>query len=134
MGNIASVQKRIIGGLVDMVLLMVGYMIFGKLFGTAAGGVIALSGIPAFIYLIFGFLYFVLMEGRTGQTVGKMVAKTKVVNASWEQINMQEAVLRTLLRFIDGFLFYLVGLIVIVSSEKNQRLGDLVAKTYVVDA
>jgi uncharacterized RDD family membrane protein YckC len=43
--------------------------------------------------------------------------------------------LRTILRIVDGFLFYLVGLIVILATGKRrQRLGDLAGGTTVARA
>ena len=81
------------------------------------------------------FVYFTLLEGRYGQTVGKMAVKIKVVReADGSPINYEEAALRTILRLIDGLLAYLVGAILIWSSDKKQRLGDRIAHTVVVRA
>ena len=49
-------------------------------------------------------------------------------------IGTREAVLRTLLRIIDSIGSYLVAFVVVLVSGKNQRLGDMVAKTLVVRA
>ncbi len=42
------------------------------------------------------------------------------------------AAIRTLLRLVDGFFFYLVAFIAVLASAKNQRLGDMAARTLVV--
>ena len=43
--------------------------------------------------------------------------------------------IRNLLRIIDGLpVFYLLGLIVMVSSKRKQRIGDMAAGTVVVKA
>jgi uncharacterized RDD family membrane protein YckC len=47
-------------------------------------------------------------------------------------IDMQAAIVRNVLRLVDGFLFYLIGAIAVWASEKKQRLGDRVAGTIVV--
>ena len=79
------------------------------------------------------FLYFTLLEGRYGQTVGKMALSIKVVReADGTPIDYGEAAVRTFLRIIDGLFDYLIGAILIWTSDKKQRLGDRVAHTVVV--
>jgi uncharacterized RDD family membrane protein YckC len=89
----------------------------------------------ALIALIIYFLYFTLLEGHNGQTVGKMAVKIKVVKeADGSPIDYGEAAVRTILRVIDGLFLYLIGAILIRSSDEKQRLGDRVAHTVVVKA
>jgi uncharacterized RDD family membrane protein YckC len=89
----------------------------------------------AVVVLIIWFLYFTLLEGHYGQTVGKMAVKIKVVRESdGSSIDYGEAAVRTILRIIDGLFVYLVGAILIRSSDEKQRLGDRVAHTVVVKA
>ncbi len=72
-------------------------------------------------------------EGHYGQTVGKMAVKIKVVKeADGSPIDYGEAAVRMILRVIDGLFVYLVGAILIWSSDEKQRLGDRVAHTVVV--
>jgi uncharacterized RDD family membrane protein YckC len=56
-----------------------------------------------------------------------------VVNESGGSITWGVSIGRNLMRIIDGLFFYLVGFIVALASKKNQRLGDIVARTYVVN-
>ncbi|HOT07994.1 MAG TPA: RDD family protein [Methanotrichaceae archaeon] len=86
------------------------------------------------LYFLIYFGYFTLMEGSRGQTVGKMIAKIKVVREDGRPIDMNQALLRNILRIIDGLLAYLIGAILIWRSDKKQRLGDSIAKTVVVKA
>jgi uncharacterized RDD family membrane protein YckC len=78
--------------------------------------------------------YFALMEGSRGQTIGKMITKIKVVREDGRPIDMNQALVRNILRIIDGLFAYLIGAILIWRSDKKQRLGDSVAKTVVVKA
>jgi uncharacterized RDD family membrane protein YckC len=48
-----------------------------------------------------------------------------------EPIDWQASTVRNVLRLIDGLVFYLVGMIVIWLSDKQQRLGDRLAGTVV---
>lgn len=89
------------------------------------------------ISAIIWFFYFVLLEGRYGQTVGKMAVKIKVLREDGSMIDYADAVVRTVLRLIDlipYFIPYLLGAILIWSSDKKQRLGDRAAHTVVVKA
>jgi uncharacterized RDD family membrane protein YckC len=84
------------------------------------------------LWIGFFLVYFVYLEGSRGQTVGKMITKIKVVREDGGKIDMKQALIRNVLRIIDGIAFYLVGAIFISRSDKKQRLGDSVAKTVVV--
>jgi uncharacterized RDD family membrane protein YckC len=93
------------------------------------GPIVALSVVG----LIVWFLYFTLLEGRYGQTIGKMALGIKVVReADGAPIDYGEAAVRTILRIIDGLFDYLIGAIFIWTSDEKQRLGDRVAHTVVV--
>jgi len=88
----------------------------------------------ALIGLAIWFLYFTLLEGHYGQTIGKMALNIKVVRESdGMPIDYGEAAVRTVLRIIDGLFDYLIGAIFIWTSDRKQRLGDRVAHTVVVN-
>ena len=89
--------------------------------------------IASLIGLVIWFLYFTLLEGHYGQTIGKMALNIKVVRESdGLPIDYGEAAVRTVLRIIDGLFDYLIGAIFIWTSDQQQRLGDRVAHTVVV--
>lgn len=131
--NYASVGKRALGAIIDMVLLFLITIVFSSLFGSAEGGSFSLSGFPAVVMFILWFVYFVVLEAKTGKTIGKYIAKTKVVDEAGGQITWGVSVGRNLMRIIDGFFLYLVGFIVASASKKNQRLGDIVSRTFVIN-
>ncbi len=93
-----------------------------------------LAWLGGLISLLIIFGYFVLMEGAYGQTVGKMAVKIKVVREDGSKISYADAVVRNVLRIIDGILAYLIGAILIWTSDEKQRLGDRAAHTVVVKA
>lgn len=43
-----------------------------------------------------------------------------------------QSFVRNIMRIIDGLFCYIVGVILIDSSDKNQRLGDRAAHTLVI--
>lgn len=103
----------------------------GRTSEAFSGVVFSLGGLAA---LIVALGYFAIMEGRFGQTLGKMALGIRVVREDGGTIGTREAILRTLLRIVDGIGTYFVAFVVALISDKNQRLGDMVAKTLVVRA
>lgn len=87
-------------------------------------------GLP--VTLVVGFAYFAVMEGRYGRTLGKMALGIRVVRRDGGTIGAWAAVLRTLMRGVDGFGLYLVAFVMALLSKKNRRLGDMAARTLVV--
>ena len=139
-GDVNVTGRRVVAIIVDIVLFFILSIVMSLFFGdTSAGGgnvSFSLTGLPALIYFLITLLYFIVLEGTVGQTVGKMLLGIQVVREGTGQTpGMGAATIRTLLRIIDAFPFflpYLVGFIVVLVSGKNQRLGDMVANTLVV--
>lgn len=129
--------RRVLSTLVDGVILFVVFLVLSMLFGTtsASGGSVdaSLGTLGTLLLTVVSLAYFIGMEGYMGQTAGKMVAGIKVVReGSGEAPGIGKAAIRTVLRIIDGFFFYLVAFIMVLVSGKNQRLGDMAAGTLVV--
>jgi uncharacterized RDD family membrane protein YckC len=131
--NLASTGKRVFGAIIDVIVLVIFFVVYGLFFGKTEGASISVTELPALILFSIMFLYFVIMEATTGKTIGKYIIKTKVVNEAREKISWGQSIGRNLMRIIDGFFFYLVGFIAILASKNNQRLGDMLSKTYVIN-
>lgn len=96
-----------------------------------------LAGLAPVISVLVFFVYYFVLEGAYGQTVGKMAVKIKVLRDDGSKIGYAEAAARNILRPIDLIPFvisYLLGAILIWSSDKRKRLGDHIAHTVVVKA
>jgi len=81
---------------------------------------------------LFVLLYFVVMEGVLGYTLGKYVMGLRVISADGFSLSWGQAIVRNVLLPVDALVGYLVGVICIWATERRQRVGDLVAKTIVV--
>lgn len=78
--------------------------------------------------------YFIVLEDRSGQTVGKKVMRMVVVTQDGKRITLKQSIIRNVLRVLDALPFlYLIGLIAIVLTKRKQRIGDITAKTIVVE-
>lgn len=133
MENYASLWRRIWGGLIDIIIVLFFFYVYVRFFGTLLPtGEYHVSGFPALVLFLTILLYYVILEALTGKTVGKLLVKTRVVKLNGEKISWGQAIVRNLCRIIDGFCFYLVAVIVIAFTKRNQRVGDLIAKTVVI--
>ena len=93
----------------------------------------SMSGMATLLSVVIFLLYYILMEGYLGQTLGKMLLGIKVVREDTDDVpGLSAATIRTLMRIIDGLFGYLVGFIAVMASAKRQRLGDMAAHTLVV--
>jgi uncharacterized RDD family membrane protein YckC len=77
-----------------------------------------------------------VMQGLTGKTPGKTAMGIQVVNSEGRPPGVGRAALRWILWIVDAFPYiipYLTGFITALTSQHNQRVGDMVAGTFVVD-
>lgn len=95
-------------------------------------------GLGGGFFLIFLFiiewLYPVLFEVcMRGQTPGKRLLGISVINDDLSPVTLGTSMVRNLLRTVDFLpIFYLAGLICMLSNRRFQRLGDMAAGTLVI--
>ena len=84
-------------------------------------------------FLIVMALYFVLLEGLLGATLGKLTLGLRVVHPDRRVPGLKAGALRNLLRFVDGLpALNIVGIILILRSGERARFGDRIAGTRVI--
>jgi uncharacterized RDD family membrane protein YckC len=137
----AGVALRFVAVLLDAIIVLfplgivVGLLTGGgyseQSDGYANAGV-NVAGNTAWIWLGFALSYYVLCEGMTGMTLGKRMVGIRVVDEEGDFAGFGAAIVRNLLRVVDGLFFYLVGAIFALTSPRGQRLGDRAAHTLVV--
>ena len=69
---------------------------------------------------------------NNGRSLGKMAMKMRVVKLDGSSPTLGAYLMRWLLYLVDGPLTSFIGLLVIVLSRNNQRLGDMAAGTVVI--
>jgi uncharacterized RDD family membrane protein YckC len=96
------------------------------------------SGVATAVFLVLTFLiwfgYDVLFEVlANGQTPGKRATGLRVVRTGGQPVGFVTSAIRNLVRIVDGpATSYIVGIVAILASRRNQRLGDMAAGTLVV--
>lgn len=99
------------------------------------------TGTAIFFALLAGLAYFVatqvVMQGAGGATIGKRLCGLRVVGADGRLCTPHQAAVRSVAWVVDGFPYVLLpaatGFAVAMSSKGNQRVGDRLAHTWVVD-
>jgi uncharacterized RDD family membrane protein YckC len=130
---LAGAGSRFIACVIDLFVQLV-LIVLGAVaaFGLIGGGVgAALFAIALFAAL---YLYDILFEVlAAGRTPGKRMTHLRVVRARGTPVDLPASAIRNLLRLIDWLpAAYLVGLVSILLTKRNQRLGDLAAGTLVI--
>ena len=137
------IGKRIIAGLVDYAIIYGFLFIFIFAFGEPnESGDYSVSGILSLVPILFWAIMTIGVEQLMGETLGNSLVDLKPIsikqnaNSNFKGSNIKptfgQSFKRHLLDPIDMFLFGLIGILTIKNSEKNQRLGDMWAKTIVV--
>jgi uncharacterized RDD family membrane protein YckC len=136
--------KRIVAALIDMFILALIFGITTLSFETRTVEHeswtittyrLNLTGWPFAVYTFVVAAYYIGAEALLAATPGKALLDLRVASVDGRPLNARQAVVRNLLRIVDGLPFlYLAGIIAIAASKRHQRVGDMVAGTVVVRA
>jgi uncharacterized RDD family membrane protein YckC len=89
------------------------------------------------VLLAYALLVFILFQGLTGATAGKALFGVRTVNEEGGPPGIGRAFVRWVLWIVDWFPWICVvpitGGIAAFSSKGHRRVGDMAAKTYVID-
>ncbi|HEV2619002.1 MAG TPA: RDD family protein, partial [Acidobacteriaceae bacterium] len=145
---LAGLGSRFVAILLDYllqgVLVLLSILIFfvflsgvtSHIAGTVSDSQSAKWGIAIVIAIPFllQWGYFTLFEAFwRGQTPGKRVMRIRVIQQTGRQVSLIESMGRNLVRVVDWLpAFYIVGVISLFVTRRQQRLGDLIAGTLVV--
>jgi uncharacterized RDD family membrane protein YckC len=117
-------------GVVGIVLMALAIPF--SLFFRSAG----LWTVAIILFLVFtvGVSYFAFFEALwNGQTPGKRWTHLRVIRDTGRPISAYDAVLRNLLRTVDWLpTLYAAGIITMIVSRENKRIGDYAAGTVVI--
>ncbi len=134
--SISSLGYRMTGILIDLVILLVYLIILGYLQdgmdefmdSLTSFGIGQLLFLPVAIYSLFFNIVF------NGRTPGKFIVGTKVVKVDGSPASWSDYLVTWMLRLIDIWVISPgIGVMAIVFSDRNQRLGDMAADTIVID-
>ncbi|MGD9495334.1 MAG: RDD family protein [Armatimonadota bacterium] len=139
--ELAGIGSRFLAALVDTFLVavavgllaLIAWVVRGRLTGEVAislvAGIIVLSA-STLIYVGY-YVYFEATSG--GQSPGKRLTGLRVISVDGAPVSLEQSAVRNILRLADLLpTSYAAGLVAILVTARNQRLGDLAAGTMVV--
>ena len=137
--NLADPMKRLVAALIDggvILVIIIAVFIVSVILGNVSGGLAVLVLVVGYLGAIgFSIYNLVVTQGNTGQTIGKKMQGIKTVGEETGQpLGVGGAFIRYLVHsFVDGICFagYIYGFFI---NPKRQTVGDIVAKSYVVNA
>ena len=139
---LAGIGSRFLAVALDTLLQAAAMWIVGLVMIALAiplGSVFKTSAVWAFaivVFLVFAIYlgYFALFESLwNGQTPGKRWTHLRVIKDTGRPISAYDAILRNLLRTADWLpTLYAAGIITMIISRENRRIGDYAAGTVVV--
>lgn len=147
--------------LVQFIYIRIAFQVFSKFMDKLGHGEDAAYNLSALVLLLSlpVFVYHVVLEiTMNGQTIGKKIMGIRVVNENGGRPSPGQFIIRWLLRvsdlwmvllifyFLSGggggpetttlvlaaLVFLITDVVLVVASKKNQRIGDLLARTILI--
>ena len=135
--QLASIKSRLIAFIIDdlSITLVVLLLLWDKI-SLANGDLVSIMIImnEAFLQIItLKFLYQTFFIWYYGATIGKIVAKIKVIDfENFGKVSLLNSAVRSFGRIISESLFY-IGFIIAFYTNSRQTFHDKFGKTLVVD-
>lgn len=134
---VATLSDRIKGRMIDYLVFLGLYTVCAMVFfgdGEADAGDNKGFIVIIVVWLSLCVFYDLATEVFfNGQSIGKRVAKIKVVSLNGARPTVGQYLLRWLFRILDfGISFGSLAMVMVAWTDKKQRLGDIVAGTAVV--
>lgn len=131
----ASIGERIFARIIDYVVLV--FYLISVTYIVDVTNMHRSTGFTLFFVLVFFYvpamLYSFLFEVfNNGQSIGKKLLKIRVVKADGTTPTLGAYLLRWFLYLFDFNLTGGLGVVLILVTKNNQRLGDLAAGTMVI--
>lgn len=132
----ANLLKRIFAGLIDYLIIFGFTFLMLHFFGVPNDeGGYSLKGLPALSTMLFWFGWTIGAEQYFGRTFGNYTQNLSVLSIKDEntKLTFGQSFKRHFIDMIDLWPLGILGILLIKNTKYNQRLGDLWAKTIVID-
>lgn len=135
--ELASLRDRILAFIIDLTIIGFSYLILSLFFSAAFGramdssfGRILLGLLPVVGFVVYQFMSELFSNG---QSLGKKALNIRVVRLDGRQPSTTDYLLRAIFHLIDTlFSSGILAALVVSTSVKKQRLGDMAANTTVI--
>ena len=129
------IEKRVAATFIDYTLTFALTFSYIYIVGQPdENGSHVVTGLPALVPILFWYLYFVICETYVDGTLGHQLLKIKVVSVDGKNVSLSQIFMRRLADILEiAWCFGLIAYAIAKSTQNNQRLGDIWAKTIVID-
>ena len=130
--ELADLRERILAFMIDFISLFFALGLLSMTLGFIFSG-IAANILIVLMFCVFIFYSLAFEVLNNGQSLGKMAMRIQVIKTTQGRPSFTDYAARWVFRLVDIY-FSLGGIacILIASSTKSQRIGDIVANTAVV--
>ncbi|BCY28794.1 RDD family protein [Flavobacterium okayamense] len=126
--------KRIGACIVDYFILFIAFFILSFIYLLFSGVFkFQIKNIEIILLLVLWFFLLVFPEYKFGKTIGKKIIGLKVISEDKSKISFSQSLIRRAFDVIDIFVLGIISLIILSNKSNNQRFGDKVAKTHVLN-
>jgi uncharacterized RDD family membrane protein YckC len=135
--TLATLRERIFAAIVDMIVvgcLLLGLaLFFNSLHLFQLQTTVVLMSVLSWggLYILYQVACDAFLHGRT---LGKMSQKLQTARIDGKQMTMSSSVLRAILSLVDTYYSGgVIAMMLVASTDKRQRLGDMAAGTTVIN-
>jgi uncharacterized RDD family membrane protein YckC len=100
---------------------------------TSRMSILPLAAGAAASAIALAFVYYWLLEGAFGATLGKAIVGLRVTRQNGAAPGLASSAIRNAFRILDALPFYLLGFFVAAFSRGRRRIGDYAANTIVLE-
>jgi len=133
--KLANASDRVFAYLIDAIFVFIASSLIMTFLAAMAlsGGDFVKSEIYMYMTIVIFLTYPLWMESLCkGRTIGKMAMGIQVVSADGSTPSFASLFFRWIFFLVEGFTGF--GIIVMLFTKDNQRLGDIAGGTYLVKA
>lgn len=128
--DLAAAISRVLAFFIDMMIVGFSWLLLVIAVDIRLPEAVIFLFLPLTIFLLYYFFSELLMDG---QTLGKRLIGLKVVRIDGERLTPGDLLLRTFFLLPDAwFSLGIPAVLLISTSSRAQRLGDMVAQTVVI--
>ncbi len=133
--ELTSLRERFFAFFIDGLIVGMIYFVVMIILANTVGDILFENPMLISLMLIGIFVFYQLFSEilADGQSWGKKAMGTKVVRLDGKEPNLSDYLLRAVFHIIDSIMSLgILAALMISSSNKNQRLGDMTANTTVI--
>lgn len=133
--ELASLRERFFSFFIDGLIVGSFYFVLIMIMASTVGSILFENPVLIWLMLVGMFIFYQLFSEifADGQSWGKKAMGIKVVRLDGKEPNLSDYLLRAAFHMIDLVMSLgILAALMISSSNKNQRLGDMTANTTVI--